>query len=230
MVEKVGEADLAYIQKNCTALIYIQTENQSQHVLQRAAQGIRRIIRCNDSIILLEAMHSCAILLPMTPLEGAQAVAQRISALLVHLQVDVQIVYAEAAQALIQRIRDDWEVAQAVMIEASQLETAEKNNTPGINSNTCLGYQSEPWPYLAFLNRYPTKRLLQLFPYELACRYRCVPIGTERGILTLATQQRLEADIVGLLRKAVRRNIFQVHCEISIIEDILQYWQRTCMR
>lgn len=227
MVEKVGEADLAYIQKNCTALIYIQTENQDSRALQRAVQQIRRNIRHSDSIILLEAIHSCAILLPMTPFEGAQAVAQRMTPLLAYLQVDVQIVYGEAAQALIQRIRDDWEVAQAVMIEASQLEAAEKNNATEIDSSIYQRYQSEPWPYLACLNHYPTKRLLQLLPYELACRYRCVPIGTEQGILTLATHQRLEADIVRLLREAAQRNIFQVRCETGIIEDILQYWQRT---
>ncbi|GCE19358.1 hypothetical protein [Dictyobacter kobayashii] len=100
MVEMISEVELAYIQNNGTALIYIQVEYQAQLALRYVAQRIRSNIRQSDSIILLEATHACIILLPMTPFEGAQAVVQRISALLSHLRYDIQIIYGEAAQSL----------------------------------------------------------------------------------------------------------------------------------
>jgi Type II secretion system (T2SS), protein E, N-terminal domain len=81
-------------------------------------------------------------------------------------------------------------------------------------------------PYLAGLTNYPTPRLLHLFPYTLACRYRCVPVGVERGILTLATSQRLAPSLIEHFRTVTQHAIFQVRCETTMIDDMLNYWQR----
>ena len=81
-------------------------------------------------------------------------------------------------------------------------------------------------PYLAFLTNYPAPHLLHLFPYELACRYQCVPVGAERNMLTLATCHWLNREIVTQLRTATHRGIFQVRCEVTMIDEILRYWQR----
>ena len=45
-------------------------------------------------------------------------------------------------------------------------------------------------------------------------------------MLTLATCQRLELDVVTSFQEITRRNIFLVRCEASMIKDILLYWQR----
>jgi hypothetical protein len=80
-------------------------------------------------------------------------------------------------------------------------------------------------PYLAFLTSYPPPRLLHLVPYELACLYRCVPVGAERGVLTLATSQRLAQEVIMHFRTVTQRNIFQVRCEAGMIDDVLHYWK-----
>ncbi|GCE19359.1 hypothetical protein [Dictyobacter kobayashii] len=120
-------------------------------------------------------------------------------------------------------------MARATIIEHSQQDIPEQVEELATERGTYKAHKSDLLPYLAFLSSYPTKQLLQLFPYELACCYRCVPIGAERRSLTLATSQRLEADILGLVRRSVQRNIFQVRCEADMIEDILHYWQKTLM-
>jgi MshEN domain len=81
-------------------------------------------------------------------------------------------------------------------------------------------------PHLAFLSNYPPLRLFHLFPYALAQQYQCVPVGAERGVLTIATSQRLEPAVIAHLQEATQRAIFQVYCEMSIIDDVLRYWQR----
>jgi hypothetical protein len=81
-------------------------------------------------------------------------------------------------------------------------------------------------PHLAVLAQYPAPRILHLFPYELACHYRCVPVGAERTMLTLATSQRLELEVIAYFQEITRRNIFLVRCEASMIEDVLLYWHR----
>lgn len=81
-------------------------------------------------------------------------------------------------------------------------------------------------PHLAFLSHYPPLRLFHLFPYALAQQYQCVPVGAERGALTVATSQRLELEVITHLQAATQCVIFQVYCEMSIIDDVLRYWQR----
>lgn len=82
-------------------------------------------------------------------------------------------------------------------------------------------------PHLAFLASYPPLRLFQTFPYALARQYQCVPVGTERGVLTLATCQQLEPAVIAYLQEVTHRAIFQVSCEMSLIEDILRYWEHS---
>ncbi len=82
-------------------------------------------------------------------------------------------------------------------------------------------------PHLAFLTSYPPLRLFQTFPYALAQQYQCVPVGAERGVLTLATCQRLEPDTVAHLQGVTQQTIFQVRCELSLIDDVLRYWERS---
>lgn len=86
--------------------------------------------------------------------------------------------------------------------------------------------EARPFPYLAYLPNYPPPHLLHLLPYELACRYQCVPLGTERWVLTLATCRWLNHEIVAHLRSATRRGIFQVRCERATLDEVLSYWQR----
>jgi hypothetical protein len=45
-------------------------------------------------------------------------------------------------------------------------------------------------------------------------------------MLTLATCQRLTREIVGQLRVATSRDIFQVRCEMTMIDEVLHYWRR----
>ncbi len=86
--------------------------------------------------------------------------------------------------------------------------------------------EDEPLPYLSFLSSYPSQRLLHMFPYELASRYHCIPVGAERGVLTLATCERLQQETVLYLREVIQRNIFQVRCKAGMIDDVLRHWKQ----
>ncbi|TMD51307.1 MAG: hypothetical protein E6I93_10940 [Chloroflexi bacterium] len=92
-------------------------------------------------------------------------------------------------------------------------------------TNQC-SQRIQPVPYLAFLADYPSRRLLHLFPYELACRYQCVPVGADRDMLTIGTSQRQDDAVIAHFEQVTRRGIFQVRCEVSMIDDVLRYWQR----
>ncbi len=204
-------------QEDCISLLYIQATEQAGVALHHAAQRIRSNIRRSDTVLL--SSTSCAITLPETPLEGAQAVARRIYSLLVDVEYDLQVLYGSVAYTLLQRL-------QVSHVVVSQKDTHILRETPFIKRQSvdCV-YEGEPLPYLAFLSSYPSQRLLHLFPYELADRYRCIPVGAERGALTLATCQRLQQETVIYLREVTQHDIFQVRCEAGMIDDVLRHWQ-----
>ena len=236
----------AQIYDDCVSLVYIIASDEHASRLPRAAQRIRRNVRCTDTVLLLE--HTCAIILPQTPLPGAQAVARRVVALLVDIDCELQAFYGLSAISIWQRLQSE----RAIDVHAGSLESMEGAgvgmsfiaSTRSIesvgeamvehphadgetNSATNQCSQSiQPVPYLAFLADYPSRRLLHLFPYELACRYQCVPVGADRDTLTIGTSQRLDDGVIAHFEQVTRRGIFQVRCEVSMIDDVLRYWQR----
>ena len=208
-----------YAQEDCVSLLYIQATEQGCLALRRAAQRIRGNIRKGDTVLL--SKKSCALLLPETPLIGAQAVARRIYPLLVDVEYELQVLYGSAARILLQQV-------QCTHVVVSQKDTHtfdEQFPLTKKQSMSCVR-EVEPLPYLAFLASYPSQRLLHIFPYELANRYHCIPVGAERGVLTLGTCQRLQQETLTHLREATQRNIFQVRCEEGMIDDVLRHWQR----
>ena len=196
------------------SLLYIQTSEASTAVLQRAVRRISRNVRQSDLVLL--GHNVCAVVLPGTGLDGAQAVARRVSVSLVDVEYELQAFCGTAAVTLLQRLQ-----AERIVVVSGEVESFE---TP--KSAECQPLAPGELPYLAFLSNYPSPRLLHLFPYELACQYQCVPVGAERGVLTLATSQRLDQAVIAQLRKMTQRGIFQVRCEAGVIADVLSYWQR----
>lgn len=206
-----------------SSLILIEVSDESIHVLPLAARRMRRYVRLSDSVLLLE--KACALLLPATPFSGAQAVANRIGLLLTGISCELRVYHGATALLILQHLREaraqtisheeGRETPAPVMREEEQRRHSEHRG-PALTS----------LPYLAFLSTYPSPHLLRLFPYELACRYQCVPVGAERKVLTLATRDQLNREIVAQLRTATSREIFQVRCEVTTIDEVLRYWQR----
>ncbi|GAC1404010.1 MAG: hypothetical protein NVSMB49_22160 [Ktedonobacteraceae bacterium] len=213
-----GQHGQLRLQEDTLSLLHIQTTEQGCLALRRAARRIRSNIRKSDTVLL--SNKACAILLPETPLLGAQAVARRVYTLLVGIEYDVQILYGAAAYALMRQVRSHY----AEVIHKDMLLLEETGSTKRYEIERIR--EEEPLPYLAFLASYPSQRLLHMFPYELADRYHCIPIGSERGVLTLATCRQLQQETVVYLREVIQRNIFQVRCEAGIIDDVLRHWQR----
>lgn len=205
------------------SLIYIEATGESAHALLLAAGRIHRQVRFHDSVLLLE--KACALLLPATPFSGAQAVAGQISLHLADVSCELHVYHGATAMVVLQHLREAGArpLSQDESDEMSSLVTrkGEDRNQAEQKENT-----SDMLPYLAFLTTYPSLRLLHLLPYELACRYQCVPVGAERKMLTLATCHWLNRETVVHLSTATRREIFQVRCEITIIDEVLRYWQR----
>lgn len=197
------------------SLLYVKSKGQPYSTLRRAAERVWKCVRGEDAVLLLG--NAFLVMLPKTPLANAQAVAQRIQLLLADREYELRVVSGDAARTLMQRAR----VEQAALI---------KSTRGPIESPAVLGPQparSKSLPYLAFLSQYPSIQLLQLVPYEIAYRYHCVPVGAERGVLTLATCEQLQADVVSHLQQVTQRGIFQVRCECDVISEVLRYWQ--CM-
>ncbi|GAC1691361.1 MAG: hypothetical protein NVS9B9_13650 [Ktedonobacteraceae bacterium] len=177
------------------------------------------IIRKGDTVLL--SKNSCAILLPATPLMGAQAVARRVYPLLVDVEYELQILYGSAALRLLQQVQGNHVVVSQkdTHMFGEYVPSTKKQRVDRMR-------EDEPLPYLAFLTSYPSQRLLHMFPYELADRFHCIPVGAERGVMTLATCQRLQQEIVVYLSEVTQHNIFQVGCEAGMIDDVLRHWQR----
>lgn len=203
------------------AVLYIECTERACDSLRRAIRRMRENVRRSDVIWWVET--SCALVLEGTPPEGVQAVAKRISMLLADVDCTLQTVFGETAQELLRRIQ----AQQAVIVVSDEMQSP-----PMVGSEqekhllASSGDEGSDLPYLAFLAHYPAHRILHLFPYELACRYRCVPVGTERKVLTIATCQRLDEHVVAQLQEITQREIFQVRCEARMIDDVLSYWQR----
>ncbi len=216
---ELDEQRIQRIQRDTVSLLYIKTTEQACLALRRATQRIRANIRKDDMLLL--SSKSCAILLPETPLLGAQAVAQRMYSLLTDIEYDLQVLYGSSAYSLLQQLQTDHvEVSlKDKMLLEEHLPLKELGNI------TADKREDELLPYLAFLASYPSKRLLHILPYELADRYHCIPVGAERGVLTLATCQRLQQEIIMHLREVTQRDIFQVRCDAGMINDVLRHWQ-----
>ena len=207
-----------------TSLIFIEATGGSTHALSLAARRIRSQARASDSVLLLEG--GCALLLPATPFSGAQVVAGQLAHLLANVPCEIHVYHGATALLVLQRLHtggammisheERVQPATPVLPLKTHLSQGERKERPPVAS----------LPYLAFLTRYPAPHLLHLFPYELACRYQCVPIGAARNMLTLATCHWLNREVIAQLRAATRRGIFQVRCEVSMIDEILRYWQR----
>ena len=200
------------------SLVSITVSTTYAPALLQAARRIRCSIRRTDTLLFLE--HACAIGLPATPLQGAQSVARRVAALLVEVDYEIQTFYGLSVLTLWQQMLSQ----HALVVGAEEFQAAHSDAIPTTQqeySNT----PAQPMPYLAFLANYPSRRLLHLFPYELACRYRCVPVGTERDMLTIGTSQRLDESVIEYMREVTRRGIFQVRCDVSMIDDVLRHWQ-----
>ena len=206
-----------------SSLISIEAADRTTDALPSAARRIRRQVRGHDSVLLLDT--TCALLLPTTPFSGAQAVARRISPLLSGFPCELHVYHGTTALLVLQRLREAGARSLACEECDDRLSPA-LPNAEQARQTECQERTVTDLPYLAFLTDYPSTRLLHLFPYELACRYQCVPVGTERNALTLATCHWLNREVVTQLRAATRRDIFQVRCETTIIEEILCYWQR----
>lgn len=205
-----------------SSLILIEVADESAHMLPLAARRIRRQVRLSDSILLLE--KSCALVLPATPFSGAQVVANRISLQFAGIPCELRAYHGVTALIILQRLREAG--ARPVSLEeGADLPSPVSNQKRLLNHAEFRGATSSALPYLAFLTNYPPPRLLHLFPYELACRYRCIPVGAERKILTLATCRGLTGEIIGQLRVATSRDIFQVRCEMTMIDEVLHYWR-----
>lgn len=216
-MERASRYSLEMVEESRLALLYIQASQQSCLVLQHAVQRIRRNVRRSDSVLLRGTI--CIILLPATLPEGAQVVARRVYALLADVEFEMQIMYDSAAFALMQRLQNEHPLT---IVKECETTWKPVSMTPYSSDQNSL-------PYLAFLASYPPSRLLHLFPYELAHRHRCVPVGAERGVLTLATCKRLDQDLISYFHDVTQHNIFQVRCEAEMIEDILKYWRNsTC--
>ena len=212
-----------HIYEEQLSLIQLEATEQSSTALQRALPRIQRTIRGTD-IVFFQG-KTCAVVLPATPIAGAQVVARRLSALLVDVEYTTHLVYGAAAQTALSRLR----LLRAVEVPVEVASAG--NRIPGIISSpirddtrSSIDGGSTSLPHLAYLAHYPSLRLFHLFPYALACQYQCVPVGVERGVLTVATCQRLEAQVIAHMQAETRRTIFQVYCEMSIIEDVLRYW------
>jgi hypothetical protein len=205
------------------ALIHLQASEQSAAALERAVRRIRQQIRARDQIFSLEG--ECVLLLRSATLAGAEAVMQRLRPLLADVEHSARCLAGEAARQFLGELQR----RQPRLIEGdrdpqsfSQTRPSEEAAVPEEDQDQA----ESQLPYLAFLSSYPSLRLLHLLPYELAQRYRCVPIGAERGTLTLATARRLDRAILDHLQTVTQRAIFQVRCEPEMISEILHYWEQ----
>jgi hypothetical protein len=212
-VERASGYSLKLVEDGQLALVYIQASQRSCLALHRATRRIRRSIRKSDSVLLHGT--NCLVLLPATLPEGAQAVARRIYTLLADVEFELQIIYDGTAVALMQRLQ-----VEHLFVVVEECEAIYKP----VSIMPWKSDQNE-LPYLAFLSCYPAQRLLYLFPYDLALRHRCVPIGAERGVLTLATCKPLDQELVSHFHTVTQHAIFQVRCEVEMVEDVLKYWK-----
>ncbi len=210
------------------SLLCIALDEKSAESVRRVARRLCRNVRQSDCVLF--AGRVCAVVFAGTSLNGAQAAARRLRDLLVDVEYELQVLGGAAAVTMLQHLR----AHQAVVVQREEdgdLSLSipgkrEREREQGTQEGDGDMLERETLPQLSILSQYPVPRVLHLFPYELARRYRCVPVGAERSILTLATCQHLETEVITYFQEVTRRNIFLVRCEEHMIDDVLLYWQR----
>jgi hypothetical protein len=206
-----------------SSLISIEATGESTDICPLAARRICRQVRSSDTVLLLEKV--CALVLPVTPFSGAQAVASRIAQCLIDIPCQLRVYHGATALLVLQNLREAG--ARSISHEeCAEMSCSTTQRAEQMGHAAPKEMASDILPYLAFLTNYPPPRLLHLLPYELAYRYQCVPVGAEHKVLTLATCRWLNREIVAQLHSATRREIFQVRCEMAMIDEVLHYWQR----
>lgn len=206
------------------SLILIKVVGEAIQALPLVARCIRKQVSSSHSVLLLEGI--CALLLPATPFSGAQVMASRLVQSLVNVPHEMHVYHGTTALLVLQRLHRSGVVAIADEITADPAIPAMPVKSDQSSQKERKETAVVSLPYLAFLTQYPATPLLHLFPYELACHYQCAPIGAARNMLTLATCRWLNREIIAQLRAATRRGIFQVRCDVTMINEILGYWQR----
>jgi hypothetical protein len=214
------------------SLVCITLNEQSAASVRRVARRVCRNVRQSDCV--LYAGRVCAVVLACTALSGAQAVARRLRDLLVDVEYELQALSGAAAVTTLQHLRahesvvvqreEDGDLSRPAFGRREGMREREEDREQDRWREETR--ERETLPQLSVLSQYPAPRVLHLFPYELARRYRAVPVGAERSILTLATCQHLEADVIAYFQQVTRRNIFLVRCEERMVEDVLLYWRR----
>jgi hypothetical protein len=217
------------------SLVCIALSEKSAASVRRVARRICRNVRQSDCV--LYAGSVCAVVFAGTPLSAAQAAARRLCDLLVDVEYELQVLSGASAVTMLQHLR----AHQAAVVQREDdadfsmymSGRRERERGQGLQEDdeykrgeSAESAERETLPQLSVLSQYPAPRVLHLFPYELARHYRCIPVGAERSILTLATCQHLEADVIAYFQEVTRRNIFLVRCEEHMVEDVLLYWQR----
>lgn len=210
------------------SLLCIALSERSAASVRRVARRVCRNVRQSDCV--LYAGRVCAVVFARTQLSGAQAAARRLRELLVDVEYELQVLGGASAVTMLQYLRAHEPVVvqreedgDLVLPVPERREGVREREEDQEQEDRC---ERETLPQLSVLSQYPALRVLRLFPYELAYRYRAVPVGAERSILTLATCQRLEAEVIAYFQEVTRRNIFLVRCEEHMVEDVLLYWQR----
>lgn len=205
-----------------SSLISVEVTGGPEQALQLATRCFQHLGRVYDSVLLLE--NICALLLPSTPFSGAQALAGQVSLLLTDVPCALQVCHGATALMILQHLQDAGARTLSFKEYANMLGSRSQAEAQASTEKKRLA-SSNMLPYLAFLMSYPAPGLLHLFPYELACRYQCVPLGVEDNVLTLATCHWLNREIITHLHSATRRGIFQVRCEMLVIDEVLRYWR-----
>ena len=76
-------------------------------------------------------------------------------------------------------------------------------------------------PYLRLPNALST-RLKSLIPYDIASRFRCVPVGRDHQRLTVAMADPTDTKTIQKLHEATHMSIFPVSCDSKALDQLLE--------
>lgn len=94
-------------------------------------------------------------------------------------------------------------------------------HTSDLEPEGSLAHDFKSIPYLQLPAVLPS-RLKKLVAYDIAVRYRCVPVGRDHQQLTIAMADPTDRDTVSVLHKITHMTIFPVSCDIKALDILLE--------
>lgn len=210
----------------------------SPGILDQVLANVQRVIRIDD-IMLIHARTGAAVIFPDVDQQGIERILERVYASLDLLQGEtlqppliremvIQLgigTCCPPASSVDKLLAQAGQVARSLVLQPAltrQLHGVKPIPTSIPSDDRAAAARPPAAPYLQLPEKVAA-HLTTLLPYKLAQELRCVPVGRQQQMLTVALADPANAEHIQRLRAATGLTIFPVACDEDGLNRLLAH-------